>query len=118
MIALAAFPPNGARAGLPAFLWLWPRESCRARRVAMAMPIVVASSGDSPSKNEQQVRIWVESHVERFLKKMPKPIKSSKTCENARAAIDFNVMQSGIKLLMNDPNKILPTLGSLQSTAY
>lgn len=60
--------------------------------------------------------VWPPAAVAAFTKRCPRPKKTANAEEQQRNNIDQNALVSIIEILMNDPDRILPTLGALQSS--
>ena len=74
---------------------------------------LVASPQSSGVSSESMV--WTTAQITSYLARMPKPCKGKgQTSDQKKREIDYNALQFVVKFLMEEPSRILTTLGSLQ----
>lgn len=84
------------------------RDSCFAALVVLRGLCVVAMV-----KNTEM--LWTAKKIDSFLAKMPKPQKFSDASLDSRAQIDETALKVVIRMMMEQPDRILPTKGGLES---
>lgn len=62
---------------------------------------------------DDTTQLWNESQMSSFLSKMPKLRRYSDAAKDSRVTVDFAALKHTIRMLMQDPDRILPCKGGL-----